>query len=250
MTVADHLTVVTTTFRNGDDLVATLASARLSGLTGFEWVIVDGLPAADSDIDESLARGELDPSVSVTVLHGPDKGPYHAMNKAILRSRGDWLWFMNSGDQFVSTSHCLYERIVGTTARWAVGHSRIAGRPDVLGRQQGSLGELILGDTPCHQAVLFQRELFADVGLYDLRYRIGADYDVMLSAAQRYGALTVDQPVCLYQGGGLSDQQRARSQAEYQLIRQRRGATPPRSWPLAWARVAFRSRRFRTEGRS
>lgn len=242
------LSVITTTFRNDDDLEATLRSISDAGLRNFELVVVDGVSADQSNVESVIDSSGLDPSIQVNILHGPDGGPYHAMNRGILHSTGRWLWFMNSGDRFVSTSSALLKAAESSQKLWVIGNSVADGSASDIEYQDGSMESLLRGDTPCHQAVLFNREAFAAVGLYDLRYRIAADYDVMLGIAQLGGPELVNSPVCLYQGGGLSDQQRTRSQSEYQLIRQRRHVMPLRAWPVGWARVARRHFLFRQDG--
>lgn len=245
MSEAPNLSIITTTFRNDDDLALTLGSLVRSGLTGCELVVVDGQPDDASQVGQVVESAGLDASITVTVLHGPDSGPYHAMNRGVLNSSRRWLWFMNSGDQFTEESHALYDAAERGQADWAMGRGWLAAVGNPLPDYPGTLESLRIGETPCHQSILVSREAIARVGLFDLRYRIGADYDMMLPLAKESEPSRCDEPVCLYQGGGMSDVQQHRSQVEYQLARQRRGILTAHELPLEWARVGRRWWRFR-----
>lgn len=236
------LTVVTTTYRDPAGLRATLESALAVGLPATEIIVVDGEPAASSQAGEIVGRLNLtEHGYAVTVCHGPDAGPYHAMNKGILAGRGTWVWFMNSGDRFAADSAAFVRWCADEPAEWAVGRWLVDGE-ERLHHWEFSREGVIRGDIPNHQAVLFRREAFAAVGLYDLRYAISADYDLMLALAERAAPAAFGGCVCVYEGGGLSDRHRTRLRIEQQRSKQRRrGITPltARDWLQVgwrWAR--------------
>lgn len=58
----------------------------------------------------------------------------------------------------------------------------------------------------CHQSIFYDRRLFAELGMYDERYRIVADYDFNLRAIAGSGVVPYhfSYPVCRFYEGGLS----------------------------------------------
>lgn len=61
----------------------------------YEWLIIDGGSIDDSKKFIESINEHIDYWVSE-----PDNGIYDAMNKGITTAKGDYLWFMNSGDRF------------------------------------------------------------------------------------------------------------------------------------------------------
>jgi glycosyltransferase involved in cell wall biosynthesis len=91
------ITIITINFNNIYGLKKTIESAVSQSLTDFEYIIIDG--------------GSIDGSTEIIKHYSdklswwvsePDRGIYHAMNKGILKSTGDYILFLNSGDYFCS----------------------------------------------------------------------------------------------------------------------------------------------------
>ena len=76
----------------------TLDSLVSQSFEAYECVIVDG---ASSDGTLSVIREYGDRIKGLRVFSEPDKGIYDAMNKGILRAKGDYIYFLNAGDVFV-----------------------------------------------------------------------------------------------------------------------------------------------------
>jgi hypothetical protein len=129
-------------------------------------------------------------------------------------AKGDWIWFLNSGD-------CIDERLspefLLTLLRQARGDVLIGGltydgekepRPHLPPAQQWpSLSPWIP-----HPASLVRKTLFAKVGPFDGRYQIAMDYEWWLRAlADDTPVDIVSVPFARFAPGGIS--QRADSQA-------------------------------------
>jgi glycosyltransferase involved in cell wall biosynthesis len=146
-----------------------------------EYIIVDG-GSTDNTLDVVHKYQER----ICKVISEPDKGLYDAMNKGIRMATGDYLCFLNAGDElhenetlqkivYTLKGKELPDVIYGETAivdeEGHFLHMRRLSTPEHLHWKSFKEGMLV-----CHQAFLTRREL-ALANPYDLRYRFSADFD-------------------------------------------------------------------------
>ena len=85
--------IVTVCYNAGDKLYETIKTALKQDYSDFEIIIKDGLSK-----DDSLLKVPVDERISV-YSYG-DKGIYDAMNQAVEKITGDYVYFLNCGDSF------------------------------------------------------------------------------------------------------------------------------------------------------
>jgi glycosyltransferase involved in cell wall biosynthesis len=143
----------------------------------FELVLVDG-GSTDGTLD--IANSFAPNLGARLVIHsGTDQGAYDAMNRGVGIAAGAWLFFLGGDDT-------LYE--ADTLARVAAfidehePSDLVYG--DVILRSSSSryagafdLDRLLFEQNICHQSIFYRRELFDNIGPYNLRYRLWADWD-------------------------------------------------------------------------
>jgi glycosyltransferase involved in cell wall biosynthesis len=207
-----------------------------------EWVVVDG-----ASTDGSAAwLGQQNPDV---YLSERDTGIYDAMNKAIGLSRGEWLFFLNVGDEFADPS-TLSD--ISAVLEQAEGIDVVYG--DVLyvgprgSRRKNfhwlSRRRLLFGDL-CHQASFVRRTAFERFGLFDTSLRYNADFDWFLRSFRGGAGLRyVHRLVARFDDGGAHVQAGARHLEERNLVRARYLTLP--LWKLGhWAlRAELKLRRW------
>lgn len=221
-----------------------MASLSQQCYANFEWVVVDG---ASRDGTPALAATFR--RAPLNLCSEPDAGIYPAMNKAVARSRGEYLYFLNSDDQFHGPQVLLH----------AAGLIAAHGRPDLLigrvvTRSPGQralrafdhLGpRTLLFDSLCHQAVFARGALFERHGGFDTTLALAADFD-WLARVMRAGASVrfVDLVVADFEGGGAHMRQRERTQQENLIVRRRHAAWPERAAVHAWTWSVHKARRL------
>ena len=89
------ISVVTVVYNGALMLEETIQSVISQTYTNVEYIIIDGA-STDSTVDIIKQYA----SYLTYWVSEPDKGIYYAMNKAIEKISGDWVIFMNCGDQF------------------------------------------------------------------------------------------------------------------------------------------------------
>lgn len=95
------LSIITINYNNCKGLERTLHSIQSQTSHDFEWIVIDG---GSTDGSRELIEQHQD-SMSYWCSE-PDKGRYNAMNKGVLKAKGEYCLFLNSGD------HLCNEKII------------------------------------------------------------------------------------------------------------------------------------------
>lgn len=175
-----YLSIITITYNDLQGLKNT-ARSILPLPQNSEWVIVDGA-STDGTLDFLYNLPEC-PRISW--ISEKDKGIYDAMNKGIMSSSGKYLSFMNSGDCFIRGQlEKVCEEELQSSDIIAFNCSTIT--PDgVLGNARqfpSNLSEITTWACIQHQSTLYNRNIFNQLGLYDVTYRYLADYEHVVRA--------------------------------------------------------------------
>ncbi len=172
--------IITVTYNAGKALEDTIQSVITQTYKNVEYIIVDG-KSTDGTMDiVNRYREHIH-----TIVSEPDKGLYDAMNKGIDLATGDYLCFLNAGDELheddtlqlivhsLSGEKELPDVIYGETAIVdEEGHflrMRRLSTPEHLTWKSFQHGMLV-----CHQAFMPRRDLAVK---YNLKYRFSADFD-------------------------------------------------------------------------
>lgn len=213
------ISIITITLNDRDGLLRTVESLRAQeNAPEIEHIVVDGM----SDYDVAQALCDLG---SQARLHrGRDSGLYDAMNRGTEMAGGDYLLYLNSGDVLagpdVLASVAKVLRTIQPDFFWGDSLER---QLDGTVRHKHSrpIRRLPLGMITHHQAMLYRREVLEQNAIrYDLRYRVAADYDFTLRhvrASDRVQCLS--KPICVFERGGTSYQQRGLARREQFQIR-------------------------------
>lgn len=93
------VSIITINLNNLHGLQKTMVSVLSQDSSQYEWIIIDG-GSTDGSV-ELLTENQNRIAYWVSE---PDRGLYHAMNKGVDASSGDYLIFMNSGDCFADAN--------------------------------------------------------------------------------------------------------------------------------------------------
>lgn len=203
------VSVVLPILNGGDAFVAALESVLGQTYENVEVIVMDG-GSTDGTLDVLRAR---DSSIDVWVS-ASDGGVYSAMNKGIRLARGEFIAILNADDGYMPDA---LERAVGAmvvakasyafgsvTVRDADGSPRFAVHPlaDPDEEARSPSGRMPFP----HITMVVARNLYHNLGAYDTRYRVAADYDFALRL-MRSGApgVRVAGTLGWVTAGGMSD---------------------------------------------
>ena len=222
------ISIITITYNAERWLERTMQSVLAQSCKDYEYIIVDGA-SKDGTVD-IIKRLEPEFEGRLSWKSEPDKGLYDAMNKGIARAKGDFLWFVNAGDEIYAPDTLAHIVAVATDDTDIVyGKACIVNAEGVKVSEHHKVTpsdlqrkHLLNGLVVCHQAILVRRSI-ADK--YNTDYRICADYEWVVKAvtASRKNVY-LDEYVCKFLTEGVSQKQRKRAWKErFRIMRDHYG---------------------------
>jgi len=195
--------IVTVVRNNLAGLKKTMSSVLGQTNTSWEWIIVDGCSTDGTSEFAAACAGE-----KVFVIREPDLGVYDAMNKGLVRSSGQYVCLMNSGDSFAGPDVLFSVREELERAPVDVLFGASIMRFGVMDVQRPARNPSYIwhGQPGTHQATFFRRAEHV-LYPYDLKYKICGDYDVitrMWAAGLTFGSASILISVNEYTAGGIS----------------------------------------------
>ena len=202
------LSIIIPTFNSGATLERCLASIASQTFSDYEILIQDG-GSSDNTIDLIQNWEKANAGVGVKLQQEKDKGIYDAMNKAVLRASGEWLYFLGSDDE-LHDPHVL-ERVMGSKA--ADSSNVIYGSVKRVGGESNSdiydgrftLTKLLCKRRNiCHQAIFYRASFAREIGQYNTNYAILADWDYNMRCWSKTRFSFLDLTVAIYSMDGIS----------------------------------------------
>jgi Glycosyltransferases involved in cell wall biogenesis len=174
------ISIITICFNNEKDIRLTLESVINQTYNDIEYIIVDG-SSTDSTLN-IIKEYEIE-----KVISEPDRGLYDAINKGINIATGDIVGLIHGGDLLYSetTIKKIAEHFEKNDIDALYGNSKIISEDGttIIRINKSPIFKKKLfkrGWFPSHQSFYAKRSLFKKYGLYNLKYRIAADYELLL----------------------------------------------------------------------
>lgn len=205
-----QLSIITITYQAEKVLERTLQSVANQTASNFEYLIMDG-----GSRDATLALVKKYNRIVTRCVSEPDKGIYDAMNKGLALAQGEYVWFMNAGDELhdnraverllkkmsvesadVYYSDALFVNDYGSSVglRSKVTPHRL---PNPLSWKNMQLGMVV-----CHQAFIVRKSI---APFYDLEHHYSADIDWEIKCLKAGNkAIMIEPPLAKYLTGGFS----------------------------------------------
>ena len=178
------VSVITICYNSEKFIEQTINSIISQNYPNIEYIIVDG---NSKDNTVNIIK-KYEHNISKWISE-PDKGIYDAMNKGIKLATGDWIIFMNSGDNFINESvlsdiflkekfeniNVVYGNIIND---WGTHKEKKDAFP---------LKYFSYRMPFCHQAVFVRRNTLLH-NLFDLSFKYAADFNQFYNLYYKYGA--------------------------------------------------------------
>lgn len=181
------VSIITSCYNREKTIAQAIKSVLDQDYDNLEYVLVDGASKDDSLSVIQKATANAAPK-EVKILSEPDHGMYEAINKGIRLATGDVIGLVHSDDilfsnQTVSTIANLFET---TDADIIYGNGLFMSEDDMSKVVRNWIsgkytrGKVRRGWLPLHPTVYIKREVMLKHGLYDEKYKIAADSDLLV----------------------------------------------------------------------
>lgn len=142
----------------------------------------------------------------------PDRGIYDAWNQALAHAKGEYIAFLGADDAWhaPSTLREVFEAIGDRQYDLVTSRGILVGRRE-LRHEFGnpwSHSRVAKKMTICHPGTLHRRDLFERYGLFNIHYRISADYEFLLRLPPDIKSLHLPMPAVDIADGGISRRRR------------------------------------------
>ncbi len=183
------ISIITATYNSAKTVADCIVSVNDQTYSNIEHIIIDG-GSTDNTIDiiKSL------PNRIKVIKSEPDKGIYDAMNKGIRIASGDVIGILNSDDLYTdnyvlekialafndSSIDCVHADLYyvskndtnQTVRHWKAG--------------KYSSGAFTRGWHPAHPTFFLRKKIYERYGLFNLDFKLAADFELMLRLLERY----------------------------------------------------------------
>ena len=177
------ISIITVSFNSAATIKDTIESVLSQDYPYIEYIVVDG-GSTDNTVDIVMEYGD---DIDIFVSES-DRGIYDAMNKGISLATGDVIGILNSDDFYenggvVST---VVKAFNTTGAGIVFGDLVFVDKNDVkrvrryCSSKKFRSWKLRIGWMPPHPATFVRASVYGEAGLYDIAYRIAADYEMFV----------------------------------------------------------------------
>lgn len=198
------ISIIIATYNADSTLARCLEHIRAQKTKEIELLIMDG----ESSDNTLTIVDQFNDIVDVCVSE-PDKGIYDAWNKAVVRAKGDWMMFLGADDYLEDDALSFYLNLL--SERDCSSYDLICGKAKLFNekgkvvryigipyRWESFRKQMLLS----HGSSLHNKNLFKEVGLFDIKYNICGDYEFLLR--KKLNSLFVDRVIICMQYGGVS----------------------------------------------
>lgn len=177
------ITIITVNYNHADGLMKTWNSVYNQDYGNIEYIVIDGGSSDHSktflEKNSGRAKNRFDHYFWISER---DKGIYDGMNKGLGMATGDYCLFLNSGDYLVDNNvlSLLFDKTI-------LNEDLIIGRQKFINERgritkgwridENEMDERFLwNNTLPHQATFIKTAVLKEIGGYDLKYPVCADW--------------------------------------------------------------------------
>ncbi|OCW95441.1 glycosyl transferase [Macellibacteroides sp. HH-ZS] len=184
------ISIITVSYNSAKTIRDTIESLLIQSYKNIEYIIVDGL---SKDETISIIK-EYEPRFNGNLrwISEKDSGLYDAMNKGFKMATGDVIGILNSDDLF---SDCdAIEKIINnfnanksTDCVYADLYYVSQNDTSNIVRywKSGTKSKFTKGWHPAHPTFYVKKEIYEKYGLFDLDYKLAADFELMLRLIEK-----------------------------------------------------------------
>ena len=221
------VSIVLPTYNRAHSVSKAIDSVLNQTFTDFELIIVDD---GSSDQTKNIINTFNDPRLSY-IQHKHNKGVSAARNTGIELSKGKWVTFQDSDDEWHSQklekTCAVAEKSDEKTSIIYCAYYKVYPRKSYLIPSQKEINkegdlylELLKGNFIPTPAILVRKTCFDDIGVFDTSFTTLEDWDLLLRLAKCYKFKFISDPLLFshYTPHGVNESPAKQSLAAFELI--------------------------------
>lgn len=196
------VSIIIATYNAVKTLHVALNSVQNQNFLDWECIIVDGA-SKDGTVDIVKYFSENDSRYRW--VSEPDGGVYNAFNKGWRMAKGEWAYYLGADDELLpNTFKSIFEKqIEDCDVIYGNYLTNSQGKVEII-KSHGNPSFFRKNNTS-HQAVIMRRKVIEDLKGFDERYKLCADYDILVRAyLKQYIFKYVDIDFAVFTIGGIS----------------------------------------------
>lgn len=201
------ISIITATYNASNSLGRLINSVAQQKADCIEFIIIDG-----NSKDKTLDIIQQNESFVDYWISESDTGVYDAWNKGVQVARGEWIMFLGADDVLLPNGIGKYLDLLVKVDLSNYDYISARNRyVDEKGRRLKNLGQkadwkfMRKGMSAAHVGSLHNKKnLFLADGLYNLDFKICADYELLLRKKQYLNSYFMDEVVAEMNVGGMS----------------------------------------------
>ena len=179
------LTIITATFNSAHGINKCMDSILHQDYENIEYIIIDG---ESKDLTLEIISEKQKTHPSIKLISESDQGIYDALNKGLSAASGDIIGFVHS-DDFLESNNIIGDivsMIKSENLDGVYGDLQYVDKNNIQivirNWKSSEFNKSLLkkGWMPPHPTLFLKKEVYKNHGLFDLSYKISADYDFML----------------------------------------------------------------------
>lgn len=159
----------------------------------------------------------------ITYISEPDSGIYDAMNKGIKKASGEYIAFLNS-DDFYSRNNVIekcMKLIISKKLDFCAGNAYFINEKNSSNNYiKYANFSIVFNKMPfCHQALICKKKVLEREKLFNLKYKISADYDFIIKLfLHKYKGKVIPENIVTFRMGGISFKNHVQNKNEIKEI--------------------------------
>lgn len=200
------ISVITPSFNSEKTIEKTILSViNQHRIYPLEYIVVDG--GSTDNTREIIQKYVTNQNIDIFVSE-PDSGAYDAMNKGINLATGEIIGIINSDDWYlentIKTVEEEFDRHPDIDILYSPIENYYQGKY-IATFIPGELEKLSIRFTLNHPSCFIKKSAYIAGGLYDLKYKIAADYDLILRLFNNgFKFHSIKTPLAAYSLNGMS----------------------------------------------
>lgn len=204
------ISIITVCYNSAKTIKETFESVLNQEYDNYEYIVIDG--RSNDETLQIIKEYEKKFEGKMKYISEKDDGIYDAMNKGIKMSTGEIIGLLNSDDYYINeyTLKKINENFTndvdGTYANIIMLEDKALNIPER--KLSSGEGNYKFGWVPIHPTLYLKKYVYENIGLYNQKYHISADYEFMVKMlkSKKYKLKYInDYLVCMRSGGASTE---------------------------------------------